>query len=276
MQEKAQPEAAVAIVCARGESILLIRRSQRADDPWSGHWSFPGGRRDPEDTDLLQTALRELEEECGIRLRREHNERALPHSLARRRSGPFVLVAPFVFGVERELATVLDEREAVESVWIRKQRLREPSHHRLSVVPGRPENLLFPAVDLNGMPLWGFTYRLVTEWLELLPEQNLLEPAGFEAASVVLDAVLAEGLKLEEPWHAGGDGVQATGGVYRNDSRRTVKCSVVRGVIPVAQVVARLSRAGTQVPRVNAVEVRPDGVRVTGLAFEEYVIRARE
>jgi len=67
--EKAEPQAAVAIVSARQprESVLLIRRSERGDDPRSGHWSFPGGRRDPEDPDLLHTALRELEGECGTR-----------------------------------------------------------------------------------------------------------------------------------------------------------------------------------------------------------------
>ncbi len=109
-----EPKAAVAIVRARQpqESILLIRRSEREEDSWSGHWSFPGGRRAPEDPDLLHTALRELEEECAIRLGREHSEVALPPVLARRRTGPFVLVAPFVFEVEVELPTVLDPREA--------------------------------------------------------------------------------------------------------------------------------------------------------------------
>ena len=40
--------------------------------------SFPGGRREPKDCDLLHTALRELEEECGIHLARERLEAALP------------------------------------------------------------------------------------------------------------------------------------------------------------------------------------------------------
>ena len=56
-----EPEAAVAIVHAREpeESGLLMRRSVRQDDPWSGHWSCPGGRRETHDLNLLQTALRE-------------------------------------------------------------------------------------------------------------------------------------------------------------------------------------------------------------------------
>lgn len=167
----AEPQAAVAIIRARQprESILLIRRSEREEDPWSGHWSFPGGRRDPDDPDLLHTALRELEEECGIRLGREHTEAALPPVLARRRTGPFVLVAPFVFEVDFELPTVLDPREAVEAVWVPLDRWRDPTRHSLMAVPGLPGDWLFPAIDLNGMPLWGFTYRLGTDWLGLIP-----------------------------------------------------------------------------------------------------------
>ena len=79
-----EPEAAVAIVRTRGpdSTILLMRRAEREDDAWSGHWSFPGGRRDESDVDLLQTALRELWEECGIRLTRANNGDSgfrLPH-----------------------------------------------------------------------------------------------------------------------------------------------------------------------------------------------------
>ena len=165
----AGPEAAVAILhaIAPEESVLLIRRAERADDPWSGHWSFPGGRREPEDTDLLHTALRELEEECGIRLGRENFEAGLQPTLAGRRVGPFALVAPFLFRVPGELPIVLDPREAVEALWVPLETLRDRARHGHRSVPGQPKEMQFPAIELNGVPLWGFTYRLISDWLGL-------------------------------------------------------------------------------------------------------------
>jgi 8-oxo-dGTP pyrophosphatase MutT (NUDIX family) len=162
-----QPDAAVAILHARSpeESILLIRRSERLDDPWSGHWSFPGGRRDPQDRDLLDTALRELAEECGIRLPRQSMEAVLPITTAGRGAGLHLTVAPFVFRVSEPLPTVLDPREAVEALWLPVSKLRDPARHSLQSIPGMPAAPQFPAMELSGMPLWGFTYRLLAEWL---------------------------------------------------------------------------------------------------------------
>jgi 8-oxo-dGTP pyrophosphatase MutT (NUDIX family) len=162
-----ESEAAVAIVCAREpqRSILLIRRAHRESDPWSGHWSFPGGRRDPQDPDLIHTALRELEEECGLRLGRECLETALAPTTAGRRVGRVLTVAPFVFSVERELPVTPDPREAVEALWIPVSLLADLSLHSMQPVPGMPPEQLFAAIPLNDVPLWGFTYRVLTEWL---------------------------------------------------------------------------------------------------------------
>src|SRR5215208_5556775 len=52
--------AAVAIVLRNaGDGVielLLIKRSEREDDPWSGHIALPGGRHDPTDATLQDTA----------------------------------------------------------------------------------------------------------------------------------------------------------------------------------------------------------------------------
>ena len=259
-----QPDAAVAIVRtpAPVESVLLMRRAERADDPWSGHWSFPGGRREPEDPDLTHTALRELAEECGIVLRQDCLESALTPVLARRRVGPFLLVAPFVFRVERELPTILDPREAVQGAWIPLSILTDPDRHRLTIVPGMPDSMLFPAIDLDGMPLWGFTYRLITEWLDLLPKSH--GEAVLAVAQDLLTLLLDHGLTLKDAWTNSDVAV----------GQRCAKIAAVEGAIPVGQVMEYLSESRGRIPTVNVVEVRTDSIRVAGLAFEEYRIYA--
>jgi len=165
------PDAAVAIVHAREpDSVLLLRRSERADDPWSGHWSLPGGGCEQDDVDALATALRELAEETGIRLSREALRSALPVTHARSRTGPCVAVAPFVFDVEHELPVLLEPREAVEAHWMRVATLLDPAQHCTTAIPGMPVEALFPCIELGSMPLWGFTYRLLADWLGIEPD----------------------------------------------------------------------------------------------------------
>ena len=63
--EGAAIEAAV-LVCLHDDAVLLARRALHPEDPWSGHAALPGGRWEPGDTSLLETALREAREELGI------------------------------------------------------------------------------------------------------------------------------------------------------------------------------------------------------------------
>jgi len=62
------PAAVMVLLYPKGGEycILLNKRSERVEHH-KGEISFPGGARDPEDRDLLETALRETEEEMGIK-----------------------------------------------------------------------------------------------------------------------------------------------------------------------------------------------------------------
>ncbi|MCB9699821.1 MAG: NUDIX domain-containing protein [Alphaproteobacteria bacterium] len=57
------PAASVCLIDALGGRVLIGRRKTR---PWEGFWAFPGGKLEPGES-VLQAALRELEEETGIR-----------------------------------------------------------------------------------------------------------------------------------------------------------------------------------------------------------------
>lgn len=61
------PEAAVLVPITRSEDpelVLTLRASGLSTH--GGEVAFPGGRRDPDDRDLIHTALREAEEEVGL------------------------------------------------------------------------------------------------------------------------------------------------------------------------------------------------------------------
>jgi 8-oxo-dGTP pyrophosphatase MutT (NUDIX family) len=65
--DKNYPEAAVLVPITRSddpEVVLTLRASGLSTH--GGEVAFPGGRRDPEDADLVATALREAEEEIGL------------------------------------------------------------------------------------------------------------------------------------------------------------------------------------------------------------------
>lgn len=61
------PEAAVLLPITRSEAPeLVLTLRAKGLSTHGGEVAFPGGRRDPEDPDLVFTALREAEEEIGL------------------------------------------------------------------------------------------------------------------------------------------------------------------------------------------------------------------
>lgn len=162
-----EPTAAVSIIriLQPEPSILIVKRAAHPDDPWSGHLAFPGGKREPEDDGLFDTAVREAHEECGIVLDRSVFESELPPMLAGRHTGTPVKVGIFVFAVDQLPSLTLDPAEVASTHFLNESFFRCSSNHADDYeFPGAPGQT-FPHVHLDGNILWGFTYNVLTAFL---------------------------------------------------------------------------------------------------------------
>ena len=161
-------EAAVAVIRVKTPEIryLIVQRAEDPRDPWSGHFSFPGGRRDPEDSDLLAACLRETREECGIVLSVESLVRSLVRTEAGNALSRPISVTPFLFELEEAPEVTLDASECAAHFWVAESHLRDPEQ-QLWISPLSGQDRRFPAVRLGDGHLWGFTYRVLADLLEL-------------------------------------------------------------------------------------------------------------
>ena len=113
-----RPWASVAVVLApEPDSILLIQRADRDSDVWSGHLAFPGGRRGPNDPDLLTTARRETLEEVGFDLGGAQLIGQLDDLATRGPVLPPLVVRPFVFTAPAA-GSLTPNREVAAAWWV--------------------------------------------------------------------------------------------------------------------------------------------------------------
>lgn len=172
-REESAPEArpaAVALVLSQmpeGLAALFIERATRADDPWSGQIALPGGRRDPQDADLLATALRETLEETGVDLGVAERLGTLDDLYPRTPHLPPVVVRPFVFSVEYAPALV-PSHEVTSAFWVPLSVLRSSEARKEVTLLLRGERLRFPAYALGEHVIWGMTERIITPFLDLV------------------------------------------------------------------------------------------------------------
>jgi 8-oxo-dGTP pyrophosphatase MutT (NUDIX family) len=164
--------AAVAIVLRDGPEgqleLLLIKRSEREDDPWSGHIALPGGRHDPADATLQDTAVRETREETGIDLDRDGIVLGTLDELRpRTESLPAIIVTPFVAVVRRDVTMETSDEVAI-AFWVPLASLSDPALTVQSDVTARGATWRVPSYVLGGHIVWGMTERILRNLLAIL------------------------------------------------------------------------------------------------------------
>ena len=167
--------AAIALVLrtsASGEpELLMIRRAEYENDPWSGHIACPGGRMDPSDRDLEHTAIRETWEETGIDLARDGRILGTLDDITPRTPAlPPLIIRPFV-AIARPDVTLVESEEVAEVFWVPLSAIRETARWGRAFVPihgiGEREVDVFRHGEYT---VWGLTHRALTQFLALLAE----------------------------------------------------------------------------------------------------------
>lgn len=169
-------EAAVALVLRPRKELelLLIKRSLRDTDPWSGHMALPGGRRDPRDHSLLDTALRETREETSVNVSLTGGFLgALDEVHPQSPRLPSITISPFVVGVHPDTHAHPDPREVAAALWVPLPALRRPDAVSEMLVELEEGNRAFPAVRYGPHIIWGLTHRILMQFLEIMEETGL-------------------------------------------------------------------------------------------------------
>ena len=170
--EEGVRRAAVALMLRGDETsspeLLFIKRADYPGDPWSGQIAFPGGREEPGDRSLLETAVRETYEETGIDLAREGVvigtlDDLRPQTIKL----PAVVVRPFVALVARDDPLLLS-LEAAESGGVPLDSLRIDESWRDTPVFARGMQINRRAFHHEGHVIWGMTERILGQFLQLL------------------------------------------------------------------------------------------------------------
>jgi 8-oxo-dGTP pyrophosphatase MutT (NUDIX family) len=163
--------AAVALVLRPGPTgeleMLLIKRAEFEGDPWSGHVALPGGRREPGDATLEQTAVRETWEETGVDVARDGAvlgtlDEISPRMPTVRR----VVVRPYVCVVVPDVA-IVESPEVAAAFWVPLPALRETAAWIEADVMAHGQPLRVPAFAHGEYVVWGLTERILRAFLHI-------------------------------------------------------------------------------------------------------------
>ncbi len=142
---------------------ILVTRRQTYDGKHSGQLSFPGGKKEDSDQDLLQTAIRECFEEIGLLLS--------PEDLVGKLSQVYIpvsgfLIDPYVFYLdEKPVDFVLNEREVKQLHEVSLYPLFDDMaviRRDVEVMPGQVVTDI-PHFVQGDVTIWGATAILLNE-----------------------------------------------------------------------------------------------------------------
>jgi 8-oxo-dGTP pyrophosphatase MutT (NUDIX family) len=145
-----------------------MQRAVRRGDRWSGHVSFPGGREEPGDPDLLATAIRETREEVGVDLASARLLGRLAPRRAVAQGLPLPMtITPFVFAVDGSIE-VTTGGEATAVFWLPLEAAASGALDDVHPYRLGPLVWKFRCWRHEGRVIWGLTFEMLRSLLAIV------------------------------------------------------------------------------------------------------------
>jgi 8-oxo-dGTP pyrophosphatase MutT (NUDIX family) len=157
--------AAVSVMLTGGQApkTLLIKRAERAGDPWSGQVAFPGGRFHEGDKSARDTAVRETLEEVGIDL--AASSEFLGYFKPFRTHTGSMDVVPTLFLLKGDVQVKTND-EVKSYLWVEVERLMPDQARATHNLRLGDESMEVPALRVGDYVVWGLTQRIISALLE--------------------------------------------------------------------------------------------------------------
>ena len=143
------------------ESYILITQRKRNLRKHAGQVAFPGGRKEVADKNLLETALRETEEEINLSKDNYDIIGDLPNFY----TGTGYVVTPFIALMKSESNwqnLISPNPEEVEKIFTPKSmELLSPKFHIREKPPIKSSMLMTWRINYNNENIWGLTARVL-------------------------------------------------------------------------------------------------------------------
>ena len=159
------PAGVMALVFLKdGEYCVLLQKRSNRVDSHKGEISFPGGKRDPEDRTLLDTALRETHEEMGIDP--EHIE--VLGALDQTATTTGFCTSPFAGTIPYPYEFSPQEAEVAEVLEVPVSSLMDAANRRDEIHVSNGDFQYAPVFAYDGHIIFGATARILDRFIELL------------------------------------------------------------------------------------------------------------
>lgn len=160
--------AVLVIVDPRQDAILLTLRSAHMNSH-SAEVALPGGKWESHDANLLATALRETEEEVGLQKSDLDVFGELPASFTK--AG--VRVKPYVAMLCSDAKARVNSEELEAVFWMPEEVVVTDIRLRTDLFELNGHEYWSPAYRYNDYEVWGFTARVLVQYLEQFRQVQL-------------------------------------------------------------------------------------------------------